>query len=81
MGRFVKPGDRVIVKPNICTAAHTFEYAATTNPEVVATIVALCLEAGAREVRAMDYPFQGTADVAYERSGIKEAVEKAGGRM
>jgi len=81
MERFVRPGDRVIVKPNICTAAHTFEYAATTNPEVVATIVALCLEAGAREVRVMDYPFQGTADAAYERSGIKEAVEKAGGRM
>lgn len=81
MGRFVKRGDDVIVKPNICVAYHTFEYAATTNPEVVATLVKLCLEAGARRVRVMDQPFGGTAQMAYERSGIKAAVEAAGGEM
>ena len=45
--RFVKPGNDVIVKPNICVAYHGPEYAATTNPEVVAALVSLCLGAGA----------------------------------
>jgi len=81
MQRFVKKGDDVIVKPNICVAYHTFEYAATTNPDVVATLVKLSLEAGARRVRVMDQPFGGTPQSAYERSGIKAAVGAAGGEM
>jgi uncharacterized protein (DUF362 family) len=79
--RFVKKGDDVIVKPNICVAFHTPEYAATTNPEVVATLVTLCLGAGAKRVRVMDFPFGGTAEQAYARSGIGEAVRTAGGQM
>ena len=79
IGRFVKPGNDVIVKPNICTAYHSYEYAATTNPEVVAALVELCLGAGARRVRVMDRPFGGLARVAYTRSGIGPAVSAAGG--
>jgi uncharacterized protein (DUF362 family) len=79
--RFVNPGNDVIIKPNICVAYHTFEYAATTNPEVVATLVKLCLGAGARRVRVFDQPFGGTAQEAYARSGIEEAVKAAGGQM
>jgi uncharacterized protein (DUF362 family) len=79
--RFVGSGDDVIIKPNICVAYHTYEYAATTNPEVVATLVSLCLEAGAKRVRVMDYPFGGSAKDAYARSGIEEAVIAAGGQM
>ena len=79
--RFVKAGNDVIVKPNICSASYSFEYAATTNPEVVATLVTLCLQAGAKRVRVMDAPFSGTDAVAYDRSGIQEAVKKAGGEM
>jgi len=79
--RFVRPGDDVIVKPNICVAYHGPEYAATTNPQVVAALVSLCLEAGARRVRVMDSPFGGTAEQAYSISGIDEAVRAAGGEM
>jgi uncharacterized protein (DUF362 family) len=79
--QFVKAGDDVIIKPDICVAYHTAEYAATTNPEIVGTLTALCLGAGARRVRVMDVPFGGTAEEAYERSGIGEAVRKAGGEM
>ncbi len=79
--RFVNSGDDVIIKPNICVAYHTYEYAATTNPEVVATLVSLCLGAGAKKVRVMDYPFGGSAEAAYERSGIAQAVTAAGGQM
>jgi hypothetical protein len=35
MKRFVPRDASVIVKPNICVAYHTYEYAATTNPWVV----------------------------------------------
>ena len=79
--RFVKPGNDVIIKPNMCVAYHTYEYAATTNPWVVGELVTLCLGAGASRVRVMDYPFGGTAEEAYAISGIKEQVEKAGGVM
>lgn len=79
--RFVKSGDQVIVKPNICVAYHTYEYAATTNPWVVGTLVKLCLEAGAKSVKVMDYPFGGTPEQAYVRSGIQEQVLAAGGEM
>jgi len=81
IGRFVKPGNDVIIKPNICGSGRTPEYASTTNPEVVAALVALCLGAGAKRVRVMDYPFSGTAEDAYDNSGIAEAVRKAGGDM
>ena len=82
MERFVKSGDDVIIKPNICVNYRTPEYAATTNPTVVAALVSLCLEAGARQVRVMDTPFPGIpADAAYEVSEIGQAVEAAGGVM
>lgn len=81
MKKFVKPGSDVILKPNICNAQNTFEYASTTNPDVLAELVKLCLGAGAKRVRVMDQPFSGTAAEAYKRSGIRDAVEKAGGEM
>jgi uncharacterized protein (DUF362 family) len=79
--RFVKSGADVIVKPNICVDYRSYEYGATTNPEVVAALVELCLGAGARRVRVMDSPFGGTAESAYVTSGIAEAVAAAGGEM
>lgn len=79
--RFVKQGDDVIVKPNMCVSYYGPEYAATTNPEVVATIVKLCKAAGAKRVRAMDFPWGGRAEDAYKTSGIQAAVEAAGGEM
>lgn len=79
--RFVKPGNDVIVKPNICVAYRSLEYAATTNPEVVGALVALCMGAGAKRVRVMDNPFGGDTKQAYMRSGIDEQVRAAGGEM
>lgn len=81
MDKFVSYGANVVVKPNICTAYHPYEYAATTNPWVVGTLVKMCFEAGAASVKVMDFPFGGTAQEAYEISGIKEQVEAAGGEM
>jgi uncharacterized protein (DUF362 family) len=79
--RFVKTGNDVIIKPNICVNYNPPEYAATTNPDVVATLVKLCLGAGAKRVRVMDMPFGGTPASAYAISGIEDAVKAAGGEM
>jgi uncharacterized protein (DUF362 family) len=81
MASFISSGYDVIIKPNICTDYHPPEYATTTNPSVVGTLVSLCLEAGAKRVRVMDYPFGGTAKSAYAILGIADAVEAAGGEM
>jgi hypothetical protein len=81
MQRFVAPGAKVIIKPNISVAYHTYEYAATTNPWVVGGLVKLCLEAGAKQVQVMDYPFGGTIEEAYSKSGISDQVKLAGGEM
>ena len=81
MESFLPADANVIIKPNICVAYHSYEYAATTNPWVVAALVSACLEAGARSVKVMDLPFGGTQQEAYARSGIAEQVEAAGGEM
>jgi uncharacterized protein (DUF362 family) len=81
MEKFVPKGARVMIKPNICVAYHSYEYAATTNPWVVAALVRLALEAGAKSVQVLDYPFGGSASEAYVRSGIQELVLAAGGEM
>jgi uncharacterized protein (DUF362 family) len=77
----VQRGNDVVIKPNICVGYHTYEYAATTNPWVVGTLVKVCLEAGARQVRVFDQPFGSGPEEAYRRSGIQEQVEAAGGKM
>jgi len=79
--RFVKSGNDVVIKPNISVDYHTPEYAATTNPDVVAALVTLALGAGAKRVRVMDMPFGGTPQSAYAISGIEAAVKAAGGEM
>jgi uncharacterized protein (DUF362 family) len=81
MGTFVKKGANVILKPNICTAYHSYEYAATTNPFLVGALVKLCLEAGAKKVTVMDFPFGSTAEEAYVVSGIADQVKAAGGEI
>ncbi|HCS38210.1 MAG TPA: cytoplasmic protein [Anaerolineaceae bacterium] len=81
MERFMKPGADVIIKPNICIGYYSYEYAATTNPWVVAALVKMCLEVGAKRVRVMDFPFGGTGEQCYKNSGIADLVTAAGGEM
>jgi uncharacterized protein (DUF362 family) len=78
MGRFVKKGNRVLIKPNIAFARPP-EGAANTNPEVVAELVQLCVEAGAKEVIVLDYTLD-PARITYEMSGIAKAAEAKGAR-
>jgi uncharacterized protein (DUF362 family) len=79
MGRFMKAGAKVVLKPNLLTGRKP-EYAVTTNPLVVAAIVKICLEAGASDVIALDQP-TSSASAAFEISGIADAVKQAGGKI
>jgi uncharacterized protein (DUF362 family) len=75
MSRFVSRGDVVLVKPNM-SWDRTPEQAATTNPLVVAELVRLAYEAGAKKVKVFDNTCN-TARRCYERSGIAKAAAEA----
>lgn len=80
MGKFVKRGARVLVKPNIGWARRP-EQAATTNPEVVAEVVRLCKQAGAREVKVVDHAVDRPDSLILKMTGIESAATKAGARV
>ncbi len=76
MGKFVKPGQTVVVKPNIGWDASP-ERGANTHPELVGRVIELCFAAGAKSVSIFD----NTCDQwqrTYENSGIEAAAKKAG---
>lgn len=73
MSKFVKKGDKVVVKPNIAWDRNV-EQGADTHPMVVKTIVQLALAAGASEVNVFDRTCNEERR-CYNSSGIKEAVE------
>ena len=43
----VGPGKKIVIQPNLVQAGHPFDNGVTTHPQVVRTIIAMCLEAGA----------------------------------
>ncbi len=79
MSRFVKNGNKVVVKPNIGWDKRP-EFAANTNPLLVAAIVKDCIAAGASEVTVFDH----TCDewqASYRNSGIEAAARAAGAKI
>ena len=74
--KLVTPGDVVVVKPNMAWDRAP-ELAATTNPAIVAAIVELCVEAGAKRVQVFDRTCND-ARRSYDSSGIAKAAEDAG---
>ncbi len=79
IGKYVKKGQKVVIKPNIGWDKKP-EMAANTNPELVGALIKLCKSAGAAEVLVFDHTCQDWQK-CYTNSGIKAAVEKAGGKM
>ncbi|MEI8176860.1 MAG: DUF362 domain-containing protein, partial [Candidatus Omnitrophota bacterium] len=79
MKRFVKKGDIVVVKPNIGWD-RTPEQAGNTNPFVVAALVELAFEAGAKRVNVFDVTCN-SPQRCYENSGIKAAAEAKGAKV
>ncbi len=79
IGKYVKKGQRVVVKPNIGWDV-TPERAGNTNPKLIEEIVKHCYQAGAKEVVVFD----NTCDNwqrSYKNSGIEAAVKNAGGKI
>jgi len=79
MGKYVKKGQKVCVKPNIGWDKVP-EMASNTNPELVAEIVRQCLKAGASEVVVFDNSCDDWRK-AYKNSGIEAAATAAGAKM
>ena len=76
MEKYVKPGQSVVIKPNIAWNQPP-EMAANTNPELVAAIIRHCKNAGASKVYVFDTTCNFWADT-YKTSGIRAAAENAG---
>jgi len=74
--KFISRGDVVVIKPNIGWD-RTPEQAGCTNPDVVAAMVKLCLEAGAKKVKVFDRPVNDPRR-CYVQSGIATAARTAG---
>jgi uncharacterized protein (DUF362 family) len=79
MGRFVRPKDVVVIKPNIAWD-RTPEQAANTNPELVAEVVRQCWQAGAKRVIVTDVSCN-EARRCFHRSGIEAAARDAGAEV
>lgn len=73
IGKFVKKGNSVAIKPNIAWARAP-EHAANTNPEVLAAVIKLCKQAGAGRITVVDH----TCDewqTAFELSGAQKVCD------
>jgi uncharacterized protein (DUF362 family) len=71
MKHFVKPGQRVVIKPNMSFSSPP-ERASNTHPEVVRELVILCKEAGASSIMVLDHTLH-RAESCLEQSGIRAA--------
>ncbi len=79
MNRFVRPGDRVVIKVNAAFASPP-AISATSHPDLVKAAVMACLEAGAADVVVTDNPINDPAS-CFRLTGIGPAAEAAGGRV
>jgi uncharacterized protein (DUF362 family) len=74
MKKFVEKGDVVVVKPNIGWDSIP-KLGANTHPIVVKTVVELCLDAGAKQIKVFDRSCN-EARRSYKKSGIQDAVNE-----
>jgi uncharacterized protein (DUF362 family) len=73
MGKFVKPGNTVVVKPNMGWDRKP-EQAANTHPAVVKAVVEECLKSGAKRVKVFDNTCNDMRR-CYANSGIPAALK------
>jgi uncharacterized protein (DUF362 family)/Pyruvate/2-oxoacid:ferredoxin oxidoreductase delta subunit len=76
---FIKPGDRVLIKPNMLKARPP-EAAVTTHPEIVRAAIRLVAQAGGVPIVG-DSPGIGEITDVARRSGILAAVEEEGASL
>jgi len=76
---FISKGDVVVLKPNISWAQPP-QMAATTNPEVVAAVIELCQEAGAKKIRIADNTIHD-ARRCFSITGIGQVADQTGSEL
>ena len=79
MGAFVRPGNRVLIKPNLLKASPP-ENAVITHPEIIRAVIRLVREAGA-EALVGDSPGFGELRRVCEKTGILGVVEEEGAAL
>jgi len=76
MAAFVRPGDRVLLKPNLL-AGKPPEKAVTTHPEMVRAVITLVQEAGGVALVG-DSPGIGKPEAVAKKCGVWEVIEVTG---
>ena len=76
MARFIKKGQRVVIKANIAWA-RTPDQACTNNPDLFMALIKMCYDAGAKRVAVWDHTCDNY-QFCFTRSGLKDAAQKAG---
>jgi uncharacterized protein (DUF362 family) len=76
---FVKPGQKVLLKPNLLSGKDP-DQAVTTHPEIVRGVIRLAQEAGG-VVSVGDSPGLGSPAQVARKAGIMEVVEATGARF
>ena len=79
MHTFVKPGERVLIKPNLLKGKAP-EAAVTTHPEIVRAVIRLVREAGG-EPMVGDSPGMGDLRKVCEKAGILDVVNEEGAAL
>lgn len=79
MALFVRPGDRVLLKVNAAFATPPV-IGATTHPDVVSQVAAMCFDAGAAQVVVADNPINDPAS-CFNLTGIEPAARKVGAQV
>ncbi|AQT67022.1 hypothetical protein STSP2_00160 [Anaerohalosphaera lusitana] len=78
--RFIKPGETVLIKPNVAFASPP-TLGATTNPELIEAVVKLCYDRGkASQVIVTDNSINDPAS-CFRLSGVGDAAQKSGARI
>ncbi|MDI6828114.1 MAG: DUF362 domain-containing protein [Armatimonadota bacterium] len=72
IGKFVKKGSKVLIKPNLAWI-RTPETAANTNPQVLAAIIKLCKSAGASSITVFDHTCDN-GPAAFKASGAEKVT-------
>lgn len=79
--KVVKPGDRVVIKPNLVIGARP-ETAITTHPSVVIPLIAMCKKAGAQKVMVAENLMWGaSARKIFQNSGMVDALRDTGANI
>ena len=76
IGKYVKNGQTVVIKPNIGWDKKP-DFAANTNPQLIEALIKQCFKAGAKKVMVFDHTCDNWQK-CYQNSGIETAAKAAG---